>query len=315
MNLASMTASNVIGIQTFTRRLTNKGASPRTYSSVADVPGFTTVVSPANFTVPPGATQTVTVQATRTTATIGAWTFGNVAFNGDDGVTLRSPVSLRPQSFVGVATVTDTRAVGTKIFTVASGYSGTFNIQSSGMVPASRLSGVVALNQRICFPFTVPAGAKQLRAQMFNSETGGGATSDIDLTILRGATTVGSSGGATSDELVVISNPTAAATYQACADGYAPAGGLAAFTINLWVVPAAQAPATLTARGPASVTSGGTASVGVAWNVTAGNRYLGLVEYRETPTSALLGGTTVFIDTSAVVSGNAAPLLRDKPMN
>lgn len=314
LNLASMTAANVIGVQTFTRRLTNKGASPRTYTASANVAGFNTVVSPANFTIAPGATQTFTVQVSRTTATIGAWVFGEVVLSGDDGVDLRSPVTVRPQSFVGSTSVTDTRTIGTKVFTVATGYTGTFVTTASGMVAANRLSGTVATGQLVCFPFTVPAGAKQLRAQMFNSETGGGANSDLDLIIFRGATQVGAAFGATSDELIVISNPTASADYEACTDGYGPAGGSANFTINLWVVPAVTVPATLRAFGPANVKTGGTASVGVSWNVAAGNRHLGVVEYRQTAASAVLGTTTVFIDATVAVPSQA-PLLRDKPLN
>ena len=315
MNLVSMTAANVIGIQTFTRRLTNKGSTAGTFTASANVPGFNTVVSPPSFTIPPGATQAFTVQVTRTTATIGAWVFGEVVLS-DGTLSLRSPVTVRPQSFVGVANVTDTRNIGTKVFTVATGYTGTLVTTAIGLVPATRLTGTVDLNALVCFPFTVPAGAKQLRAQMFNSETGGGAASDVDLLIRRAGVTVGSGLSGTSDELVIINNPPAATTYEACADGFAPAGGSAGFTINLWVVPATVVPATLRAFGPSSVVTGGTASVGVSWNVPAGNRYLGLVEFRQTATDPLLSTTTVFIDNSAAIPAAAqAPLLRDKPLN
>ena len=224
MNLASMTAANVIGIQTFTRKLTNKGTQSRTYIASASVPGFSTVITPASFTIAPGATQTFTVQVTRTTATIGTWVFGEMILAGDDGVNLRSPVTVRPQSFVGVATVTDTRTIGTKVYTVATGYTGSFLTTAIGMVPAQRLNGTAEQNDFICFPFAVPAGAKQLRAQMFNSETGGGAASDLDLYVFRGATQVGGSGNADSNELVIISNPVASANYEACVDGFSPFG-------------------------------------------------------------------------------------------
>lgn len=316
LNLASMTAGNVIGIQTFSRRLTNKGTTPVTYTASSNVPGFSTTVTPSSFTIAPGATQAVSVQVARTTATIGAWVFGQVVFS--DGVTsVRSPVTVRPQSFVGLSSVTDTRTIGTKVFTVATGYTGTFSTRANGLVPAQRLTGTANQNDFICFPFAVPAGAQQLRAQMFNSETGGGAASDLDLIIFRGATQVGSSLSGTSDELVIINNPAADPGYQACVDGYAPSGGSASFTVNLWVVPASTTPATMKAFGPTSVVTGGTASVGITWNVPAGNRYLGLVEYRQTPADlTTLGSTTVLIDTTAVVPATTqAPLLRDKPAN
>lgn len=313
MNLASMTAANVIGVQTFTRRLTNKGAAPRTYTTSSNVPGFSTVISPASFTIAPGATQTVNVTVTRTTATIGTFVFGEVVFVGDNGVNLRSPVTVRPQNFVGVANITDTRNVGTKVFTVATGYNGAFATSAIGLVAADRRSGTIVKGQRICFPFSVPSGAKMLRAQMFNSETGGGAASDVDLVILKGTATVGSSGSGTSDELVTLTNPAAGADYQACADGFGPDNLSAAFTINLWVVPATFSPSTLTAFGPSQVVTGGVASVGVSWNVPAGARYLGLVEHRQGASGALLSTSTVFINNVGAQATQAeAPLLRDK---
>ena len=48
--------------------------------------------------------------------------------------------------------------------------------------------------------------------------------------------------------------------------------------------------------------------------MAAGNRHLGVVEYRETAASAVLGTTTVFID-ATVAAPAQAPLLRDKPLN
>ncbi len=314
MNLASITGANVIGVQTFTRKLTNKGTQSRTYVASASVPGFNTVVTPSGFTIGPGASQTFTVQVTRTTATTGAWVFGEVILAGDDGVNLRSPVTVRPQSFVGVANVTDTRNIGTKIFTVATGYTGTLAITATGLVPADRRSGTSVTGAFDCHAFTVPAGAKQLRAQMFNSETGGGAASDIDLSIYRDGNFVAGSFGGTTDELVIINNPTAATTYEACAEGFAPSNGSANYTINLWVVPASVTPSTLKAFGPSSVVTGGFASVGLNWKVPAGARYLGLVEFRD-GTAALLGTSTVFIDSSAAIPTAQAPLLRDKPLN
>lgn len=58
-----------------------------------------------------------------------------------------------------------------------------------------------------------PAAAKMLRVQLSNSETEGGAASDLDLPVYRGTTSVGTSGGGESDELVSISNPVAATNY------------------------------------------------------------------------------------------------------
>jgi subtilisin family serine protease len=315
LNLASITGANVVGTQTFTRTLTNKGTLPRAYSAAATVPGFSASVTPSSFSIAPGASQTVAVTVTRTSGAIGTWQFGELVLSGDDGVNLRSPVTVRPQAFVAVAEINDTRTVGTKVYTVGAGYTGPFAVVATGMVPATRFSGTVDLNGQVCFPFEVPAGAKQLRAQMFNSETGGGAASDIDLLIVRNGALVGLGAGGTSDELVVLNAPVASTNYQACADGFSPAGGSATFTINVWVVPAVVTPKTLNAFGPAQVVTGGVASVGTSWNVPAGNRFLGLVEHKQGAAGAVLSTATVFIDTTGVAAPAQAPLLRSKPIN
>lgn len=305
LNLASMTAANVIGTQTFTRKVTNKGSVARTYTASGSVPGYNLSVSPSTFTVAPGASQTFTATVTRTTAAIGSWVFGAMTWTGDDGSTVRSPITVRGQTFVASTTVTDTRATGTKVFTVATGYNGAFSAAATGLVPATRFTGTVATGDLVCYPFTVPAGARMLRAQMFNSETGAGAASDIDLIVYRGGSQVGYSGSGTTDELITLNNPTAATTYEVCADGYGPAAGNDSFVINLWVVPGTATATPLKAFGPATATIGGMASVGVSWAAEAGKRHLGVVDYRQGAGGTLLGSSTVFIDATAAVPATA----------
>lgn len=312
LNLPTLTYANVIGIGTLTRKLTNRGTSTETYTAVGTLPGYTVTVSPSALTLAPGETKSFTTTLVRTSAPIGAYAFGQV--NWSNGVTtVRSPLTAKAESLVAVSTVTDTRNVGTKVFTVATGYDGALSTTATGLVPATRNSGNVALNDEVCFPFVVPTGAKMLRAQMYNSETEGGSASDLDLTVYRGATVVGSSAGATSDELVSVVNPTAAANYEACVEGYAPINGAADFTLNLWVVGPTVVPATLKAGGPSVVYTGRTATVAMSWNVPAGARYLGVVEYASPPSASVLGRTTVFIDNAAAAAVPVAvPVSRDK---
>jgi hypothetical protein len=169
------------------------------------------------------------------------------------------------------------------------------------------------MDEEVCHPFVVPAGAKMLRVQLFNSETEGGAASDLDLTVYRGATVVGTSAGGTSDELVSASNPTAAVNHEACVEGYAPVNGAADFTLNTWVVGPTVIPATLRAFGPSKVYTGGTASIGFSWNVPAGARYLGVVDYASPPSAALIGRTSIFIDNVSVAAAPVNVIIsRDK---
>jgi hypothetical protein len=154
-----------------------------------------------------------------------------------------------------------------------------------------------------------------LRVQLFDADTEGGAASDLDLTVRRGSTVVGTSGSSTSDELVQLSNPTAAGNYSACVEGFAPVNGSATFKLHIWVLGPTN-PGTLKAFGPSKVYTGGTASVAASWSVPAGTRYLGVIDYRSAAAGPIIGASTVFIDASAAAASAAsAEILRFKPAN
>lgn len=314
LNVASMTRGNAVGATTFTRTLTNKGSTPVTLNATASLAGFTVAVSPAQLTLAPGASQSYTVTATPTTAPANVYVFGNVTWTDGATQNLRSPLTVRYSQFTGVASITDTRAVGTRVWTVATGFSGPMQVTPTGMVPATRTNVAVSTTgpSEVCAAdFVVPAGAKAVRAQMFNSETQNGAATDIDLYLYRVTgttrTLVGGSESATTDELVSVANPTAG-TYRACAVAFAPVGQLRSSVINTWVV-TSGAPS-LRSFGATNAVSGGTASIGVAWNVAPGARYLGVVEVRNPPNAAVLGSTQIFIDASApAAAATAVPII------
>jgi len=317
LNLASLTRANIVGVGQVTRTVTNMGSSAETYTVAASLPGFSVAVAPSSMTLAPGESKTYTATLARSGAPIGVYQFGSLVWTAaSNGAPVRSPLTAKAESLVALATVSDSRNVGTKVFTVATGYDGAFSTLATGLVPATRNPGTVALNAETCFPFAVPAGAKMLRVQLFNSETEGGSASDLDLSVYRGATVVGTSGGGTSDELVSLSNPTAATNYEACVEGYAPVNGSAAFTLNTWVVGPTVIPATLRAFGPSKVYTGGTASIAFSWSVPAGARYLGVVDYASPPSPALIGRTSIFIDNvPAPASSSKVVISRDKQAN
>lgn len=315
LNLASLTHPNVVGVGTLTRTLSNLGSVPVTYAASASLAGYAVTVAPASLTLAPGASANYTVTMQRTTAPIEGWVFGEVNWTSATAPTLRSPLTAKASELVAAAQMADTRNAGSKVITVATGYTGSLLLSPTGLVPATVAPGTVNTNQRVCLPFTVPTGAKRVRAQLFDSETGGGAASDLDLVILRGNTTVGSSGSITSEELVTLVSPIAGTNYRACVDGYAPLGGSASFKLNLWVLGPSH-PGTLRAAGPSRVTTGGTASVAASWNVPAGQRYLGLVEYRSVAAGAVIGSTNIFIDNvPAPAVATSVSVSRIKPAN
>lgn len=300
LNLASLTATGVVGNVTMNRTVKNVTGANSTYVPTASLPGWNVVVAPASLTIAPGATASYSVTLTRTTAVINTWTFGTLVWN--DGVhTVTSPLSALAAGFVAPAEVSDVRASGrgTKVYQIISAYTGAMGVSATGLVPATRTSNTVAAGATQCVNTTIPAGAQIARFQLFNADTQGGSATDLDLDVFNGpggtGTKVGGSGSSTSDEIVTLKGP-AAGTYSACVTGFAvPAGG-AAYTLSSWVVGPAVGVQTLRAIGPNTVYASGSASIALGWSVTAGARYLGNVIYADPSSTGALGSTIVFVD-------------------
>ena len=300
LNLASITAAGVVGPRTLTRRVTNVSGSTATFNATTIMPGWNVTVTPNSLTLAAGASASFTVALLRTTATFNAWTFGSLSWS-DGARTVRSPLSAQPLSFVAPAQVNDVRASGkgTKVFSVTSDYTGTIAVTAVGLVPATVNSNIIATGATQCYDVAVPAGAFFARFQLFNSDTQGGAATDLDLTVHSGpggtGPVVGSSGGVTSDEVVTLDNPVAG-TYSACVDGFNAPGGKT-YALSNWVVGPVAGQQTLRAAGPTMVYAGAAGSVGLGWSVAAGQRYMGQVRYTNPANAgALIGTTKVLVD-------------------
>lgn len=294
LNLASLT-SEVVGRQTLWRTVTNAGSSPRTYTATVSTPGFNTTVTPSTLSLAPGQQGTFSVTTQRTSAAVGAWVFGNLRW--DDGTrAVVSPLTLKPLSMATPAEVDDNRVRANKAFTVATGYDGSMGKNTIGLVPATRFVNTVASNARVCNAVTVPAGAQWLRVALFDRDTTGLGADDLDLEVYNGAgTLVGSSGGTTAEELVMLKSP-GAGTYQLCTVGYAPKGGSSTYTLSAWVGTAASALAnSLKVVTPSTVVTGGTGTVSLVWAVPAGNRYFSTVQFTD-GSGTQVGQTALFID-------------------
>lgn len=299
LNLASITATGVVGMLNLTRTVKNVGNATSTYVSNATLPGWTVSVTPPSLTLAPGASASYNVAITRTSAALNTWTFGNLVWN-DNVHTVTSPLSASAAGFVAPAEVSDVRATGrgTKVYQIISTYTGSMSVSAIGLVPATRTTNTVQAGQTQCVDVVVPAGAQVARFQLFNADTQGGSATDLDLNVFSGSggtgSLVGSSGGSTSDEIVTLRSP-AAHVYSACVTGYTTPAGGAQYTLSTWVVGPAVGAQTMRVSGPASVYAGGSASIALGWSVPAGVRYLGNVSYTD-PASATLGSTIVFVD-------------------
>lgn len=90
---------------------------------------------------------------------------------------------------------------------------------------------------------------------------------------------VGTSGGATSNEVVTLANP-AAGTYKVCVVGYAPQNDSSNYTLSSWVVSPADVGGNLKVMMPSTVYTGGTATAAASWSgLTVGKRYMGAIQY------------------------------------
>jgi subtilisin family serine protease len=304
LNLASLTATNVLKTQTLQRSVKNVTGATKTFTGSAVLPGWSVVLTPASLTLAPGASGSFSAKLTINDGTpINTWAFGTLAWS--DGVTqITSPLSAKAAGFLAPPEVSDVRKAGSgsKVVSVTSGYTGTLAVAATGLVPAIRNSANIRSGQKQCYDLAVPAGAKLARFQLFDTDTS--ATADLDLAVYNGAggtgTQVGSSGGGTSEEVVQLDAP-AAGTYSACVVGFNTsngAGGAVDYTLSSWLLGPAVGAQSLRASAPASVFEGGTASIGLGWRVTAGHRYLGHLQYWDTRTATpvSIGSSLVFVD-------------------
>ncbi len=285
LNVASIALGAVPGTLTVTRRVTNVGAASATYTaSYTGMAGFTVSVSPASFPIAPGQTKEFSVTLTRTTATLGAYAGGQLTLsNGSHNV--RIPVVARPVTMAAPAEVTGS-------YSVTFGYTGNFSATPRGLVPAVKSAGAVATGGEATFSVVVPKGSTYARFSLFDSAVD--QASDLDMEVYLGATLVGSSGGATTNEEVNLTNPTAG-TYTVKVIGYSVPVGSANFNLFSWAL-GSTAAGNMTVTAPASAATGQTGTIGITTSgLTAGTKYLGSVAY---------GGTTDLPPPTIVRIGN-----------
>jgi subtilisin family serine protease len=310
LNLASLMAANVLGVLTMTRTVSNVGNTSATYTATATLPGYTVNVQPSTLVIGAGETATFTVKLTRVDAPLNSWVYGKLVWT-DGTHTVRSPLTARAATLAAPASVYSEATSGSKFVTIGTGFSGPMSVTKAGLVPASTASSSVAVasgnTTNACLngggpgvnvhSITIPAGTPLARFALFDADTSGGGDSDLDMLVVRGSTIVGSSGGATSNEMVQLFNP-AAGDYKVCVIGYAPVNNLATYTLSSWVLsPTAVTAGTFKVSAPSSVVIGGTATVGIAWSgLAAGVRHVGLVSYKLGSTVAAT--TVVDVDTT-----------------
>jgi subtilisin family serine protease len=283
LNVASIAIGDMAGVQTVRRKVTNVGDKATYTASVAGMAGFTVVVNPPSLTLNKGETKSFTVTFTRTTATLNAYTGGQLTWT-DGTHDVRIPMVVRPVALAAPASVSGTG--GAISYNVTFGYDGPFSATARGLVPASITDGTVADDptDSACslsspnaqlVPVAIGVGTTYARFSLFDADVDPG--SDIDLCVFSGSTLVGSSGSGTSAEEVNLLNP-AAGNYTVVVQGWGVAGS-SPFKLHTWLLGSADA-GNMTVSAPASASTGVTGAINLTFSGLApATRYLGSVAY------------------------------------
>jgi subtilisin family serine protease len=284
LNQASIAIGDMAGRQTVTRTLKNvSGGALTLTANVTGMGGFNVTVSPSSLTIPAGGTGSFSITFTRTTATLNAYTGGQLYWTGG-GYTVRSPIVVRPVALAAPASVASNGAAVS--YPVTFGYDGLFTATARGLVAAAITADSVAddptdgtcslasPNAKL-IPVVVPAGTTYARFALFDADVTPGA--DIDLCVYRGTTLVGSSGSGTSAEEVNLLNP-AADTYTVVVQGWGVVGS-SPFKLHSWLLGSADA-GNMMVTAPAAAVTAAVGAINLSFSgLTAGTKYLGSVVY------------------------------------
>jgi hypothetical protein len=286
LNVPSIAIGALAGVQTVTRKVTNVGNSAATYTASVDMgAGIAVTVTPSVLTLAKGETKAFTVQFTRTTAALNAYTGGQLTWSDSaGGHTVRIPIVVRPVALAAPAQVSGTGAPIS--YNVTFGYTGPFTATPRGLVsavttadtvsddPTNGACSLTSPNAKL-IPVVIPAGTTYARFALFDADVNPG--SDIDMCVFRGTTLAGSSGSGTSAEEVNLLNP-AADTYTVVVQGWGVVGS-SPFKLHTWLLGSADA-GNMTVSAPASAVLGTTGTINLTFSgLAAGTRYLGSVAY------------------------------------
>ena len=109
---------------------------------------------------------------------------------------------------------------------------------------------------------------------------------------------VGTSGGATSNEVVTLNQP-AAGNYKVCVIGDAPMGGSANYTLSSWTVAKDEMGGNLKLGLPSMVFTGATSTISASWSGLANAKHLGAVVF--TAPGGNVSTTLLEVDTTVPV--------------
>jgi subtilisin family serine protease len=294
LNLASIGIGAFVGNQTVTRTVTSVSPDGTTFTAAVEAPaGIDVLVTPNQFSLNAGETQTFTVEFTANGELVpGEWTFGALTWNNDSGQTpARSPIAILPVLIdvdEEVDGVVDGSGNGSVDIDVNFGYTGTYTPVLSGIEESLGIVDSVGTSNTLdAFCFDLPAHT-HFRFATFDADTTP-LGADLDLRLfyaddgcagVNPLVSFGSSGGATSEEVIDVVNPPAGG-YVVVIDYFSSPTGTIAYTAWIQPVFGDNANAVISAA-PAAAVAGTSEIVTVDYTgLTLGTRHLGVVQHND----------------------------------
>jgi hypothetical protein len=299
LNLGTLGEDDCDGTCTWTRTVTSRAGAPTTWRATATGPSeLKWTISPAEFTLAPGATQAVTITADVRKLSVGRWNFGAVTFTPTTASVpaTRLPVALRTAKPVPVDVVTNSHQGATIVTTTAKTDITRFSTVISGLTQGREDSFLLEQDPTPTEgPYDVPVGVKTFLVDVPEGSrflaTDIVDTDSLDLDLFVGRDANNDGAAEQSEELCSSASSTA---MESCRLSNLPGGrywivvqnwlGLGASNVTLAtaVIPGQDA-GNLTATGPKGAVKAGTPfDVTVTWREPAmdpGEIWYGLVEF------------------------------------
>ncbi|NJI58336.1 S8 family serine peptidase [Microbacterium oxydans] len=306
LNQASISIGSLASAQTVTRTVTS--TEKGTFTAKASVPGVNVKVTPQQLKFDrPGQTKTFTVTFDNKSAPVEEWATGSLTWKSAKN-SVRSPIAVFPVTADAPAEVTGTGVDGSASVQITPGLDGDLALNLSGLTAYELLSdpdnpveghsgdeNSGDANKDVAWIVDVPEGTTLSRFDLDSSDDDG---SDLDLTVYRVVSPDDlryyenwQSATGSADEQVTVPAPTAG-TYLVVANVYATTGPMTWDMSYANVQPGGEGAFTATPN-PIAAVRGAKTSYDLSWTgLTAGARYLGLVQYGDSDVRTVVTVTT-----------------------
>lgn len=311
MNQPNIAVGRLTATETVSRRVTNVGDQPATFTAATEPPpGMRVAVDPPSLALAPGQSGEFDVTMAYESGSLDLWRFGSLTWTSSDH-SVRSVLAVKPVAVDAPREITTIGGTGTLSFDVEFGYSGVYNPGVHGLALPLVIDGFVDNDPTKTFTFRstdgvtahlidVPADQLYLRFAMFDALTDG--DDDLDMYVYYCAdnvncTRIGESGSPTSQERFDQPQPPAG-RYAVLIHGFETdeiSGGPGAnYKLLAWSFGRVDNRGNMTATGPGFVGAGATETVTVEWaNLASDTIYFGGISHN-TP-NGLSGLTLITI--------------------